>query len=73
MKCIFHQGHTDHNGNRKIPPLCKEAILEKHKKIVEKCEITKAEDCPLGKYRAVKDEEKVSGGKLVRDDGEGWR
>ncbi len=48
--CGFSKGHTTNEGKNIAPDKCRQAVLEKYKKVIETCEITNACECPLRAY-----------------------
>lgn len=55
--CAFSEGSTKPDGKKQAPDVCRKAILEKFKKIIEKCEIQSAHECPLKAFvEAMRDE-----------------
>jgi|WetSurMetagenome_2_1015567.scaffolds.fasta_scaffold749923_1 hypothetical protein len=45
--CAFSEGSTTPAGKKQAPDQCRKAILEKFKKVIEKCEIEHEHECPL--------------------------
>lgn len=57
--CGFASGSTNHTtGRAEAPQICRLAILDKHKRAIETCDITRAEDCPIGRYIEDKTQDK---------------
>ena len=54
--CAFAQGSTSEDGRKEAPMMCRQAILDKFKTKIEKCDIDRAEACPLGRFYPLKEE-----------------
>lgn len=54
-RCAFSEGSTSPGGKKQAPDRCRKVMLEKFKKIIEKCEIEHEHECPLKAFIAAEE------------------
>jgi hypothetical protein len=53
-KCIFSDSSTNDKGGFEPPKMCKQAMLDKFKKIMETCEVQHEHECPIKRFMEAK-------------------